>query len=1408
VSRRSRTAWIAAGSGVGVLLLLVAAAVVVVRTDWFRNQVRERIVREVENATGGKVEIAAFRFDWRLLRATVEGFVIHGLEPAEAAPLFRARRIQVDLKLGSLFRRMVDLAALEVDEPRANVIVFPGGHTNLPEPKVKRQGGKNALQTVVDLAVRRYRVSNGLLAFESRAVRLGARGENLRALLSYDLSAKVYRGEFSTDPLYVDRPPAPPLPLRLRVPLVIGPQRIEVTGGRIETAQSAIGFEGLVENPVTAPRASWLLTGQLAAGDLDRAFALGLGAWTRHAPPLRVDVSAGLEDGRLSVPAARLSLGASRLETSGAVTNLRDPIGSLRLEMTLALNELGQWLAMAARPEGTARISGALDFHGSGSYLLRGRAALRDLSFRQGARRFGGISAGAAIEAGPRQVKLENLSIAAFGGAFTGNARVDNLRRFRVDGRLDQLEIRQVASAYGEQRQPWTGVVSGPLHAEGDLRSPGGKDLAVRVRLAISPRAGGLPVSGSIGATYDGGLGVLDLDRSYVALPHTRLDLSGSTAGQMQVRFRSTDLNDLLPVLALVSENPPRNLPVALRGGAATFSGTVSGTLDAPQVNGNVRVDKFLAEGQAFDRLAGELSVSPETLALRHAVLGHGKLAARFDAALALRNWKPQPDSVVAVRASLQDADLAELAMLAGRPPDGFTGTVNALVSLSGAFGNPRGTLDLLALKGTVFGEPFDRIQGKAQYADHSLNVPALVLESGAARLETSLNYQHAAGDLWDGRLQFRAASNRIRLDQFPVLQQRWPGLSGSLEFAADGAAASRRMPGGPQARFTSLNGKLTARGVQLNAQPFGDLTLMAATRGRVVSFQLASDFAKSAIHGDGEWRLADDYPVDFRLAFSRVWLSSVREWLAAGKPAAGYDALAEGRLTVSGSVFQLENLKGALEVTRVEAGPALPGPTRGLSRVALRNDGAIVLALDRSVIRLGRARLTGPGTEFAASGAISLRQRNPLDLRITGKSGLNLIQDFYPDVFAAGEVALNASIRGSLANPQISGRMDLKDASLNLAEVPNGISNANGTILFDGSQATIEKLSGESGGGKLAITGFVGYGGPETVFRLQAKAAGVRIRYPEGVSTTASADVTLTGTTNRSTLAGTVTIVRTGFNPRSDLGSILAQTTEPVRTPAAKGGFLDGMRLDVRIETAPNVQFETALARDIQGEANLRLRGTASAPALLGRVTITQGELNFFGTKYTIQEGSIAFYNPVKIEPVLNIDLETEARGVTVIMNVSGPISRLNLTPRSDPPLQFSEIIALLATGRTPTSDPTLLARQSTQQQTWQQMGASALLGEAIANPVSGRLQRLFGVSRLKIDPSFSGVENNPQARLTLEQQITRDITFTYITNLSRSNYQVVRVEWALNKNWSVIALREENGLFGLDFLYKKRFQ
>ena len=132
---------------------------------------------------------------------------------------------------------------------------------------------------------------------------------------------------------------------------------------------------------------------------------------------------------------------------------------------------------------------------------------------------------------------------------------------------------------------------------------------------------------------------------------------------------------------------------------------------------------------------------------------------------------------------------------------------------------------------------------------------------------------------------------------------------------------------------------------------------------------------------------------------------------------------------------------------------------------------------------------------------------------------------------------------------------------------------------------------------------------------------------------------------------------------------------------------------------------------------------------------------------------------------------------------------------------------MALLATGRSPT-DPSLGWRVKGPSSGFEDLGASALLGAALANPTSDRLQRFFGVSRIKIDPQLTGITGSPEARLTVEQQVTPEILFTYISDVSSTSTQLFRVEWSLSRQWSAILVREENGYVGLDFAFKKRFK
>jgi translocation and assembly module TamB len=1334
MSRRIRLAWIWAASILGLTALLVLGVILVARSGWLREQVRQRIVAEAERATGGRVEIGSFELDWRTLTARVNDFVIHGTEPAGSPPLLRVRSITVVLKLISFLARMVNVQSVDVQQPQVYLIVRPDGTSNVPEPRMPSQ--KSAVQTILDVAIGRFSVENGSFEANSSKNPWSAAGRNLRARFVYNANTPDYHGDISIHPLHVQISNDMPLDVSTTASLTIGRNRVTISSARLETEHSNAEFSGSVRN--------------------------------------------------FSSPEWQIEYGAH-----------------------VSMDELLRTLRIGTKSEGVVLIGGRASVRDFGHYLLTGTLHASGLSFRQGDLRLRDVRADAAFRADPEKMDLSGLRLMALGGSFNGLAHIEKLDRLRLQGEASHFDLRRVAELSAPNRLPWDGMLSGSVELNGLLSDLNRGRFQAHMQMVVSPAPGVAPVRGVIDASYDGARGTVDLGRSFVQLPATRVDFEGTLGRQLRLRLESTSLDEMLPALDMASSSAPRELPVQFQNGSAVFDGTIAGPLRSPQIAGHIALTNFTYAQVKVDSLAADVSAQNSSVEIRDATLTHGSLRANFGATVALRDWKPDPDGAINAAGSIAGADVQDLLVVAGKKNIPATGTLSASGQITGTTRTPLIKADVTLAGGSIYGEPFDRLTAHVDYLSPLVTIANARLNAGTRQVRLQGSYAHSSSDFETGRLSFEAESNRMPLGQFHLLEKSEPSLAGDVQITAKGAGTiSKTAAGQPAFQLTSLDADVSGERVHLAQKPVGALRLTIRTAGTSLTAHLESGIANCPIRADGEWRLADDYPGKVQIEFAKLDLAALDAWLA--RPASSFKVAgsAEGKATIAGPALKPEAWTGSLDIPQLEMAP-LAGDLAGGNRqaVTLRNQGPIRLAVQNSVVRVESARLVAQDTNLTLSGTVSLKEKNPLDLRVNGNLNLAVLENFNPDFVSSGKLTADAAIRGPLTQPLITGRAELKEADLNVATIPNGISHANGVILFTGDRATIQTLTGESGGGKVSVTGFASYVGGDVAFHFELVARQVRVRYPEGVSTVASARLTWTGSIRRSVVSGTARILRTGFNPRTDFASILATSAEPVRTPAARAGLLEGVNFDIQIDTSPDVLVQSALAQQIQAEAALRLHGTLSNPVLLGRILITQGELTFFGNKYTINQGSISFYNPVKLEPILNIDLQTRARGVDVTLTISGPMNKLNVTYRSDPPLQFSDIVALLATGRTPTSDVSLTARQSGAAQSWQQLGASALVGQAIANPLAGRLQRFFGVSRIKIDPQFTGVEN-PQARLSLEQQVTPDITFTYITNVTRSNPQIVQIEWALNRRWSMVAIRDETGMFGLDFYYKKRLK
>jgi translocation and assembly module TamB len=1330
---------------------LLIAGVLLVQTAWFRNLIRTRMEAVIERATGGRVEIGGFSYNWHDLTADVTTFVLHGTEPASAPPLFHADKIQIGLRIVSALEKKVDIASLIVENPRVYITIGPDGSTNIPRPKIARFN-QNVIEDLLDLQVRHIELRHGLAAYNSWRVPLDAVGEHLQMSLVYQ------------------------------------------SGGR--TAGQTAGARYLCA----------------ISSALLRVFSPKLRT------PAEFSLDSQVELGRNSIEVLRMNLASSgmTIQAKGNIVDLYSPYVDFEVSAALAVQDLNKLVRTPLEPHGDLSFRGRVTAGGSSTDRFVGKLTGRSLGYVYDGIHLQDIALRSSADITPDKIDLTDLQLSTAAGDFRGEAQVSELQQLSVQGSLQGLTIAELGRLAARETGSLNGTLGGSVRLDGEMTPSGLVGVKASAMLDLKPGSnlgdGGVLVQGALAISYDQRAGKLQLGNSQVEVGSTRASVSGTLGQSLTVHVVSRNLNDALPVLRALGAQPPAHWPLELQDGVARIDASVAGPLDNPRISGQADAGRLKLDGQQLDNVTAAFTLDHSGAALQGIVVQAGKMRVEGSARAGLRNWKLDGSSPASASLFLRHADLQTLATEAGWKAFPATGSVSAALRVSGSLESPliaaAVTLDDL----TAYEEHFGQARADVTFTTTALEISHGEARSGAGRVTLSGNYNHPASDWKDGSLKFDVASSGLDLISIQRLQDFESGLGGRLEFKAGGDA---KIVNG-QLDLTSLNGELTVRNAALNGRAYGNLTVTAATKLPLLSLAASATLDGIQIHGSGEWRMEGDYGGQAKFAIPRVSFAALHD-LAPGKHLRKdlpFDGFIQGEATISGPLNHPASMQADVTLSTVQLNASADlRPVGGvlLQDLVLRNAQPLHIVATPSSIALGHASFIAKDTTLDATGRLALNSKTPWDLAIQGKINFSILQLFNPDLLGSGASIVNVSIRGPLTEPQVEGRLELQNASLFLREVPNGVDHANGLILFDRNRATIQNLSGKSGGGDISFENgsFVGFRGNGVVYRLQAAARNVRYRTADGISVTADGSLALVGTSESSVLSGSVSLTHAAFSPRTDVGALLASTTTPVASTPNE--YLQGLQLDVRVLTQHALEMETALTRDIQADADLRVRGTPDHPILLGHVTVNSGQIEFFGNKYNISRGEIAFSNPAKIEPVLNMDLSTQVRGITVNVSFSGPLNKLNFSYRSDPPLEASDIIALLAVGRTPSTAGPLASTQAATNINNSYLGlgdgSNSLLSQAIA-PNSGRLQKFFGVSHIKIDPQLNDVTIVPQARLTLEQQVSSDVTLTYIQNLSVSDQQIVRIEWDFSRKWSAVALRDENGAFSIDFQYRKRFK
>ena len=1083
----------------------------------------------------------------------------------------------------------------------------------------------------------------------------------------------------------------------------------------------------------------------------------------------------------------RWKLPRSEFKVGAELASFREPAWTFHYQGWLSLDDLRRILRKPHSPRGR------VEFLGEGRYAadtiaVKGKYVAREIEMPYEWFHASGIESRGSYQVDNRGVVIPDFRAQVLGGEIAGRVTLefDGLK-WRAETRAQGLDVAAMLHAVDHGNFPvdtlhWGGV------AELDSVTTWARDFkqvesrgVMRWSPPVTPREGEIPVTAHLDYDYVVERKFAALRASHISTPTSQIDLEGPLGVKDSALRASIDIGDLLPWNDFINRIRGRDEEPVRISGRARWEGRVLGDISKPTFNGHVRGAEVAYGRLYWDEIEGDITYSPDEFRLESArAVRHGS-SATIDVRLEMDDWSFRPESRWSFRTSLERAATDELQELFGTsyPAHGLlTGTFSG----QGTRRNPELTGSFDIAEADAWGFHFDRIRGRLDVRRDEIRIADADLRLNGGRIAGNFLYRPD-----DGETEFAITGTSLAIETIERLQTERLPLAGQLQFQLRGGGPLRSPWSAGTARIVDL---------RVGKDRFGSFEAALRSDGRRVHVDLSSAMEAGQVAGELDITLGGDYPFQGDVTLRGIDIDPFIENALRLTALTGHSSV-EGHFRLSGALRRPETITVEADIAQLKV---------DYQYLKLENIGPLRFVYRREEVRIEQAHIRGPETDFVITGTAGLTEARALDLDLAGTVNLQLATGLWPDLNARGAAQVNASVQGTFASPRITGRIRVENAAANYGDFPAGLSKVTGEFVFDRTRLVFENVSAEAGGGQMLLGGTVTYGedGPLR-FDLNTRATRVRVRYPEGMSWLSSGTLRLSGTPRGGLLSGRVVIERLLMAEGFDLATLIVASREGPRAPATSSPFLRNLQFDIEATSSPNARVEWSAAQ-FEAEAALRVRGTWDHPILLGHIRLLNGEMMFRGNRYRLTRGDINFSNPFRLVPVLGIEATTSIRQYEIALNFSGPADKLSLSYRSDPPLPASDIIGLLALGRT--SEESEL-RTATPVQS-PELGATTLLSEAISSQIGGRVERLFGISRFKVDPFLAGTgsEQNASARITIEQQLTRDLTVTYITNVTSTQQQVIQVEYNVNREVSLIFLRDQNGTFGVDVKFKKRFR
>ena len=606
--------WIRWAMGLlGLVLVAVLVLFALYGSGFLERLIRGALVARLEQGTGARVEIGAFRLHLWNLHVEIDDLTLHGLEAPSQPPLFHADRVEARIRIISFLEQKVALDELVIQHPRLAVRTDRGGPSNVPVP---RQPARNLpwRTTLFNLSIGRLELEDGSAAYNDARVPLAIAGRDCHFILHYDAPASgpdSYLGSLDLRQVEIAARRDLPFPFNLAVKFTLHRDSFDLDELALTALNSQLHLQA--ELPSFAQRDwSFRYRGQISLADVRKIL--------RHS---------SMPDGKA--------------DFSGQA--------QYRSNVSLQGNSGGEWTA-------------------SGYYFSR------NISLPYRFEHEKGIETSGDFTVANQRLFVPDISVQAMGGTVDGQLElVFKGLRFSTKTRLRGASLARLFDALDNDEFPvdslhWDGVadldsVNTWNGAFQDFRSTG----EMRWSPPSTSEVGTIPVTAQIDYDYRSDREIASISQGEIVTPSTHLAMDGTLGAEdsaLEVALTADNLlewNDFIGAIRGPKTGPHR---VA---GRLTWRGRVVGPLTEVSFVGHFSATSPQYDDLVWDRLDGDMEYSPDGFLLKNAVVGRGTASSTVNLSLQFAgDWDFLPSSMWRLDARVEHASGDDLQTLLGTP--------------------------------------------------------------------------------------------------------------------------------------------------------------------------------------------------------------------------------------------------------------------------------------------------------------------------------------------------------------------------------------------------------------------------------------------------------------------------------------------------------------------------------------------------------------------------------------------------------------------------------------------------------------------------------------------------------------------------------------------------------------------